>query len=69
MSEPRPDPNEARSWVADFKYVRHAKKQVTLKEIKESHKFDDWLLVRQGRLSTMSAPEAFWKWLEKQGVF
>jgi len=69
VSAPRPDPKEAKSWVADFKYVKHAKKQVTLKEIKESHKFDDWLLVRQGRLSTMSAPDAFWTWLEKQGVF
>jgi hypothetical protein len=42
---------------------------VTLKEIKESHKFDDWALVRMGRLSTMSAPAAFWAWLEKQGAF
>ena len=69
VSAPRPDKNDAKSWVADFKYLKHAKKQITLKEIKESHKFDDWLLVRQGRLSTMSAPEAFWTWLEKQGVF
>jgi predicted RNA-binding protein with PUA-like domain len=69
MSEPRPDKNDAKSWVADFKYLKHAKKPVTLKEIKESHKFDDWLLVRQGRLSTMSAPDAFWTWLEKQGAF
>ena len=69
VSDARPDKNDAKSWVADFKYLKHAKKQVTLKEIKESHKFDDWLLVRQGRLSTMSAPDAFWTWLEKQGVF
>jgi hypothetical protein len=40
-----------------------------LKDIKASHKFDDWALVRIGRLSTMSAPAAFWTWLEKQGVF
>ena len=68
MSEPRPDKNDAKSWVADFKYVQHAKRPVTLKEIKESHKFDDWALVRMGRLSTMSAPAAFWAWLQKQGV-
>ena len=30
VSEPRPDPNEPRSWVADFKYVAHTKKPVTL---------------------------------------
>jgi hypothetical protein len=42
---------------------------VTLREIKESHEFDDWLLVRQGRLSTMSAPAEFWAWLTRNGVF
>ncbi len=68
VSEPRPDKNDARSWVADFKYVAHAKKRVTLREIKESHEFDDWALVRQGRLSTMSAPKEFARWLKKQGA-
>lgn len=69
VSEPRPDKNDARSWVADFKYLRHARRPVTLRDIKESHEFDDWALVRQGRLSTMQAPDAFWKWLQQQGVF
>jgi predicted RNA-binding protein with PUA-like domain len=69
VSSPRPDKNDTRSWVADFKYVKHAKRQVTLREIKESHEFDNWALVRQGRLSTMAAPIEFWKWLQKQGAF
>lgn len=69
VSEPRPDPDDARSWVADFKYLRHAKKPVTLREVKESHQFDDFALVRQGRLSTMEAPPEFWKWLQEQGAF
>ena len=69
VSPPRPDKNDKRSWVADFEYVKHAKRPVTLREIKESHAFDDWALVRQGRLSTMSAPAEFWKWLQKQGAF
>ena len=69
VSEPRPDPNDDRSWVADFEYVQHAKRPATLKEIKESHEFDDWALVRMGRLSTMEAPAAFWEWLQKQGAF
>lgn len=69
VSPPRPDKNDDRSWVADFEYVKHAKRPVTLKDIKESHEFDDWALVRQGRLSTMSAPPEFWKWLQKQGAF
>jgi predicted RNA-binding protein with PUA-like domain len=69
VSPARPDAKDDRSWVADFKYLRHAKKPVTLKDIKGSHKFDDWALVRIGRLSTMSAPAAFWRWLQKQGAF
>lgn len=69
VSPPRPSKNDPRSWVADFKYVAHAKRPVTLREIKESHKFDDWALVRQGRLSTMPVPPEFWKWLQKQGAF
>ncbi len=69
VSEPRPDENDDRSWVADFQYIQHAKRPVTLREIKESHEFDDWALVRMGRLSTMSAPDAFWEWLQKQGAF
>jgi predicted RNA-binding protein with PUA-like domain len=69
VSEPRPDPNDDRSWVADFQFLEHAKKRVTLKEIKESHKFDDWALVRMGRLSTMPAPDTFWDWLKAQGAF
>lgn len=69
VSPPRPDKNDNRSWVADFKYVKRAKRPITLKEIKESHRFDDWALVRMGRLSTMSAPAAFFEWLKKQGAF
>ena len=69
VSPPRPDEEDERSWVADFEYVKHAKRPVTLREIKESHEFDDWALVRQGRLSTMSAPAEFWDWLQKRGAF
>jgi predicted RNA-binding protein with PUA-like domain len=69
VSEPRPDANDERSWVADFEYLQHARRPVTLKEIKDSHEFDDWALVRMGRLSTMEAPEAFWEWLGKLGAF
>jgi len=69
VSKPRPDENDSRSWVADFKYLKHAKKPVTLREIKESHEFDDFALVRMGRLSTMPAPDAFWKCLVEQKAF
>ena len=67
-SAPRPDPNDDRSWVADFKYMKHSKTPVTLKEIKDSHKWDDLPIVRMGRLSTMQVPDAFVKWLEQQGA-
>jgi hypothetical protein len=35
-----------------------------LAEIKQSKKFEDWALVRQGRLSTMAAPESFVAWMK-----
>src|SRR2546421_1259032 len=63
MSEPRPDPNDSKSWVVDIAFVRRFDTPVTLHEIKESHLFDDWKLVRQSRLSTMSVPDTFVSWL------
>lgn len=67
-SEPRPDPHESKSWVVDVAFTRRFTQPVTLRKIKESHLFDDWSLVRQSRLSTMSVPEAFMDWLRKQEV-
>lgn len=67
VSDPRPDPNDAKSWVVDFEFVRKLP-PVSLKEIKASGEFDDWALIRQGRLSTMSAPEAFAEWLRRRGA-
>jgi len=66
VSEPRIDPNDPKSWVVDITYVRRLSQPVTLREIKESHLFDDWALVRQGRLSTMSVPEKVASWLEEK---
>src|SRR6266571_1842969 len=57
ISEPRPDPNDSKSWVVDVAFVRCLAQPLTLREIKESHQCDDWSLVRQSRLSTMSIPE------------
>jgi len=69
QSEPRPDPNDAKSWVVDLAFVRRLAQPVTLREIKESHLFDEWALVRQSRLSTMSVPESVIAWLkEKQAL-
>ena len=68
-SDPRPAENDNRSWVMDVKYVQHARQPVTLAQVKTSGRFDDMALVRQGRLSTMSVPDAFWSWLQEQGAF
>jgi predicted RNA-binding protein with PUA-like domain len=66
VSEPRPDPNDPKSWVVDMTFERRMMQPVTLREIKESHLFDDWALVRQGRLSTMSVPEDVVAWLREK---
>ena len=68
VSEPRVDPNDPKSWVVDMTFVRRLTQPVTLREIKESHLFDDWALVRQGRLSTMSVPDNAVAWLKAKKV-
>ena len=64
-SAPRPDPKDPKLTVVDFAYTGRIDPPVTLAEIKASGQFTDWALVRQGRLSTMPAPEAFVKWMER----
>lgn len=59
----RPDPRNPKSAVADFEFAARLDPLTTLAEIKQSGKFDDWALVRQGRLSTMPAPEKFVSWM------
>jgi predicted RNA-binding protein with PUA-like domain len=66
LSEGRPDPKNPKSAVADFEYLGRIDPPVTLGEIKQSELFDDWALVRQGRLSTMAAPEKFVQWMRKK---
>lgn len=59
----RPDPKDPKSAVADFEFTGRLEPATTLADIKQSKKFDDWALVRQGRLSTMAAPENFVHWM------
>jgi predicted RNA-binding protein with PUA-like domain len=61
--EPRPDPKNKKSAIVELEFTRRLEQPTTLAEIKQSGKFDDWALVRQGRLSTMAAPEKFVKWM------
>ena len=65
-SEPRPDPKDAKLVVVDFAFLTRLDPPTTLREIKESRLFDDWSLVRQSRLSTMTAPKAFVAWMKKK---
>jgi predicted RNA-binding protein with PUA-like domain len=62
----RDDPNNPKLAVADFRFRSRVDPPVTLREIKESHLFDDWALVRQSRLSTMHAPDEFVKWMKSK---
>ena len=62
----REDPHNPKLAVADFRFRCRIEPPVTLREIKESHLFDDWALVRQSRLSTMNAPDAFVKWMKSK---
>jgi predicted RNA-binding protein with PUA-like domain len=62
-SSARLDPNNPKSAVADFEFLYVLEPATTLRQIKESGQFDDWALIRQGRLSTMSAPPKFVEWM------
>jgi predicted RNA-binding protein with PUA-like domain len=63
-SEPRDDPKNPKSAVVDLEYAGRLDPTTTLAEIKQTHMFDDWALVRQGRLSTMAAPKDFVEWMQ-----
>ena len=58
-SEPRDDPKNPKSAVVDLELLGRVDPPVTLAQIKQSKEFDDWALVRQGRQSTMAAPQKF----------
>jgi predicted RNA-binding protein with PUA-like domain len=66
ISEGRTDPKNDKSAVAEFEFLSRLEPPATLAEIKQSKLFDDWALVRQGRLSTMAAPDKFVEWMRKK---
>lgn len=65
-SEPRDDPKNPKSAVVDLRFRGRLDPPTTLAEIKQSKQFADWALVRQGRLSTMPAPDEFVHWMRKR---
>ena len=66
ISEPRTDPKKPNLPVVDLQFERRLDPPTSLQEIKESKQFNDWSLVRQGRLSTMAAPDSFAEWMRKK---
>ena len=66
LSSARPDPNEPKSMVIDLGYVSRLTPPTALADIKEIKLFEDWALVRQGRLSTMAAPSSFVSWMRQR---
>ena len=67
-SKPRQDEKDEKSWVVDVAFVRRFEHPITLQEIKATHQFDDWSLIRQGRLSVMEVPASFITWLKEKKV-
>jgi predicted RNA-binding protein with PUA-like domain len=65
-SAPKPDAKDAKLTVVEFQFLRRLEPATTLREIKESGLFADWALVRQSRLSTMSAVPPFVEWMRKR---
>jgi predicted RNA-binding protein with PUA-like domain len=66
VSDSRPDPKNAKSALVELAFTTRLDPPTTLVEIKDSGKFSDWALVRQGRLSTMPAPEKFVDWMRSR---
>ena len=65
----RPDPKNEKSWLVDFKFIRKfSEPYITLKDIKQIGEFNNFSLVKQGRLSTMEVPQKFIAWLKLEGL-
>jgi predicted RNA-binding protein with PUA-like domain len=66
LSAGRPDPKNPQSAVVDLQFLAALDSPVTLADVKQSRLFDDFALVRQGRLSTMPVPEKFVSWIRQK---
>ncbi len=63
----RPDPKNPKSAVVDLEFLLQLDSPVTLGGSQTDQRmFDDWALVRQGRLSTMRVPEKFVDWIREK---
>ena len=66
LSAGRPDSKNPKSAVVDLAFLSRLDPATSLADVKQSSRFKDWALVRQGRLSTMAAPEEFVEWMRKR---
>ncbi len=65
-SDPRDDPKDPKSAIVDLEFACDLAPPTSLAEIKGAGKFNAFALVRQGRLSTMEAPEEFAAWMRSR---
>lgn len=65
-AEPSPDPKDrsGKLYVVELTPGKKLKRPVTLREIKESGRFADFLLVRMSRLSVMPVSDEQWDAIE-----
>ncbi len=67
ISEPRKNEDDPRtSWVADIKFVKKYIKTLSLADIKADSVNDEFLLVRNGRLSVMPVPDEVRHFIESR---
>jgi len=66
LADARPGEEDPKLAVVELEFRTLFEPPVTLKEVKDSKLFDDWSLVRQSRLSTMTVPPAFVAWMKKR---
>lgn len=64
-SVPQPDSKAPKSMTVDLSYICHLP-PTPLSQVKQSKLFEDWALVRQGRLSTMTVPDRFVDWMRER---
>lgn len=62
--DPKSDPAKPCWMMVDVRYIRHLKRTITLKELKEKTELADLALVRRGnRLSIMPVSQAQWDFI------
>ena len=60
--DPKSDPEKPRWYMVDVRYVRHLKRTISLKELKDMPELEDMPLVRKGnRLSIMPVSAEHWE--------